>query len=312
MDTLEEAFDHGRALVWGIGGSGDVVGAIPTARLLEANGVEAILGGVAWEPAPEDPIVGPRPFNELEGLDRISETVGWASEATRTADGVPFSESRVAAALDERVILIDSSRGVDPMVEGLRAARRDLGIDLVIGTDSGGDAVARGEEPGLQSPISDAMGLVALERLGIDTALGVFGFGSDGELTLEELNAGIARAAERDGLLGAWGITPRVRAEMERVLGEVRTEASRLPVEAAGGAVGPRRIRSGDRSLQLTPTSTVTFYLDPAAVAAGSTLVQPVRDADGIDAIADTFADRGLTTEYDLEARRLRETERDR
>lgn len=305
MQTLEEAFDHDRALVWGIGGSGDVVGTIPTARLLESHGVETVLGGIAWEPAPEDPIVGPRPFGGVTGLDQVTETVGWATAETQTIDGVPFSESRVADALDERVILIDSAKGIRPMIDGMEAACEQLDIDLVVGTDSGGDALARGDEPGLQSPVSDAMGLVTLDGLTVESVLGVFGFGSDGELTIAELNAGIARAAERDGLLGAWGITPRIRDEMEAVLETVQTEASRLPVEAARGALGPQEIRSGNRSLELTPASTVTFYFRPESVAESSTLVEPVRDAAGIRDIVEAFGDRGLTTEYDLEAERL-------
>ena len=309
MQTLEEAFDHDRALVWGIGGSGDVVGAIPTARLLDSFGVEAILGGVAWEPAPEDPIVGPRPFEEVTGLEKVTATVGWATPETETIDGVPFSESRVADVLDERVILIDSSKGIGPMIDGMEAACEQLDIDLVIGTDSGGDALARGDEPGLQSPVSDAMGLVTLEALGVETVLGVFGFGSDGELTIDELNAGIARAAERDGLLGAWGITPRIRDEMEAVLETVQTEASRLPVEAARGAWGPRDIRGGNRSLALTPASTITYYFQPESVAGSSMLVEPVRDAAAIDDIVQAFADRGLTTEFELEAGRLENAE---
>lgn len=45
METIEEAFKHERALVFGIGGSGDIVGSIPTARLLELHGVEVSIGG---------------------------------------------------------------------------------------------------------------------------------------------------------------------------------------------------------------------------------------------------------------------------
>lgn len=305
MRTLEAAFDHDRALIWGIGGSGDVVGAIPTARLLETHGVETVLGGVAWEPAPEDPIVGPRPFEEILDLDPITDTVGWATADTRSIDGVRFSESKVAEVIDERVILLDSSHGSRRMIDGLNEACEVLDIDLVIGTDSGGDALAQGHEPGLQSPVSDAMGLVTLDSLDVDTALGVFGFGSDGELTIDELNENIARIARDGGLLGAWGITPRVRDEMESILSAVNTEASRLPVEAARGAAGLTEIRSGNRSLELTPTSTVTFYFDPHTVASNTPLVEPVRDAETIDAIVAAFRQRGLTTEFDLEADRL-------
>ncbi len=309
MRTLEDAFDRNRALVWGIGGSGDVVGAIPTARLLEDHGVETVLGGVAWEPAPEDPIVGPRPFDEIRDLEPITDTVGWATPDTRSIDGVRFSESKVAEVTGDRVILLDSSHGIRPMIDGLAAACEALDIDLVVGTDSGGDALARGHEPGLQSPVSDAMGLVTLDDLDVDTALGVFGFGSDGELTIDELNESIARVARDGGLHGAWGITPRIRDEMETVLAAVNTEASRLPVEAARGVAGVHEIRSGNRSLELTPTSTVTFYFDPGTVASNTPLVEPVRDAETIDAIVEAFNRQGLTTEFDLEADRLETAE---
>lgn len=311
MRTLEDAFDRDRALVWGIGGSGDVVGAIPTARLLETHGVETVLGGVAWEPAPEDPIVGPRPFAEIHDLDPITDTVGWASPDTRSVDGIPFSESKVAEATGDRVILIDSSHGIRPMIDGLEAACEALDIDLVVGTDSGGDALARGHEPGLQSPVSDAMGLVTLDSLDVDTVLGVFGFGSDGELTIDELNENVSRVARDGGLLGAWGITPRIRDDMESVLTAVATEASRLPVEAARGAAGVRDIRSGNRSLELTPTSTVTFYFDPVTVASNTPLVEPVRGAESIDDIVAAFRRQGLTTEFDLEADRMETGEQD-
>lgn len=46
-----------------------------------------------------------------------------------------------------------------------------------------------------------------LSHLEVDACLGMYGYGSDGELALEEVTGGIARAAERDGLLGAWGLT---------------------------------------------------------------------------------------------------------
>ncbi|MBS7247079.1 MAG: DUF1152 domain-containing protein, partial [Candidatus Freyarchaeota archaeon] len=44
-----------KALVLGIGGGGDVLGAFPTGRYLELLGVEVILGGVGWERIVYDP-----------------------------------------------------------------------------------------------------------------------------------------------------------------------------------------------------------------------------------------------------------------
>ncbi len=334
MDAIT---DHDSALVFGIGGSGDVVGAVPTARLLERHGVSTTLGGVAWRPAPADPHVGPRPMAEIENVEplgdgagadgeaaadgeavadadtdghaAVADTVAYATGETRTTDGVAFAESRVAAYYDEPVVLLDVTEGVDGVVAGLEAACEAEGFDLVVGTDSGGDVLAAGDEPGLRSPVTDGLGLVALTELSVDTALGVFGWGSDGELTAAELADGFERAARRDGYLGAWGLAPPVVAEMEGLLADVATEASRLPVEAARGALGPRTIRGGDVDVELTPASTATFYFDPDAVADTSGVAEVVREERTLEAVRAALRERGLTTEFEREAARLAEWE---
>lgn len=307
MDALTDGFDRDRALVFGIGGSGDVVGAVPTARLLERHGVAATLGGVAWRPAPGDPHIGPRSLTEIEPVEPVgdADAVAYATGETRTTDGVAFAESRVAAHYDERVVLVDVTGGIDAVVAGLEAACEAEGFDLVVGTDSGGDVLAAGDEPGLRSPITDGLGLVALTELSVETALGVFGWGSDGELTRAELTAGFERAARRGGYLGAWGLTPPVVAEMEGLLEHVATEASRLPVEAARGSLGPRTIRGGEVPVELTPPSTATFYFDPGTVADSSAVADVVREERGLQAIRRALVEQGLTTEFEREEARL-------
>lgn len=109
--------------------------------------------------------------------------------------------------LGERVALIDISGGVSGVTAGIEAGCDTLGVDLV-GTDSGGDVLGRGNEPSLSSPLTDALMLAVLSKLNVESCLGVFDYGSDGELTAAELSDGIAWAAERDGLLGVWGLTP--------------------------------------------------------------------------------------------------------
>ncbi|HWT25235.1 MAG TPA: DUF1152 domain-containing protein, partial [Solirubrobacteraceae bacterium] len=48
------------ALCVGIGGGGDVVGALAVACAAEAAGLRARVGGVTWERRPIDPIPGAR------------------------------------------------------------------------------------------------------------------------------------------------------------------------------------------------------------------------------------------------------------
>lgn len=305
MDSLEDLFTYESALVFGVGGSGDIVGSISTARLLEQHGIEVLLGGIAWEPVPKDDHPGPRSFEEIDNVEMVSETVGLVSGNTRTQDGLEFTETTVARYFDEKIALIDITNGLGAVTAGIDAACERLDIDLVVGVDAGGDVLARGDEPGIRSPVTDGIGLVALEQLQTTACLGVFGYGSDGELTLEELEAGIARAAEQDGLLGAWGLTRRTRKELEELLDHVDTEASRIPVEAARGDFGRREIRGGEVSLRVTPTSTVTFYFTPSAVAATSLIARSVRGTENLDDAISALQDSGLQTEFKTEQRRL-------
>lgn len=301
METLESAFDCERALVYGIGGGGDVVGAIPTARLLEDRGLEVILGGIPWERQVLDPTPGPYSLADVEGVERVSETVGLASGDARSSDGVVFAESRVAAHYDTRVALVDVSRGPSAVASGLATACRELDLDLVVGVDAGGDALARGHEPGIRSPIADAIAVAALDEAAVPTMLGVYGWGSDGELATAELDAALAAVAARDGLLGAWGLTPRVASELDGVLETVETEASRLPVAAARGDLGERSIRNGTRSLGLTAASTVTFYLAPSAVAAESEPASLVRGTRSVEEAHRALREEGYATEIAFE-----------
>jgi len=303
METIEDTFDSSRALVFGVGGCGDIVSTIPTAHFLEAHGVDVILGGVAWERVVVDPQPGPRHFDEIENVERLNETVALANEDTRTRDGIEFAETNVARHYDEDVILIDIGGGARGVAAGLDDACEQLDIDLVVGTDAGGDVLAAGDEPGIKSPLTDAVMLSTLTHLNVNACLGMYGYGSDGELTLGEITDGIARAADHNGLLGAWGLTPHIVDELAELLEVVTTEASRLPVEVARGKLGEAVIRDGARSVELTPASTVTFYLDPVAVAATSDLDEYVADTESFDAAQDALSQAGYETELDLEHR---------
>ena len=101
-----------RPLVLGIGGGGDVVGALATAELSRAYGGSPILGGVTWERRPIDPEPGPRAEGEIEGARRLAPGVLAAGAETRVRDsGVLFAESRMAGLLGEETVLVDATRG---------------------------------------------------------------------------------------------------------------------------------------------------------------------------------------------------------
>lgn len=305
IDSLEAIAAYEHALVFGLGGGGDVVGAIPTARYLESMGLEVDLGGMAWVPVPRDVRPGPRPLEELVDIVPIAERIAMATKTTRTVDAVPLAEAGVASEIDNDVLVFDVSDGPAGLLPSVASVAEERSIDLIVGVDAGGDVLARGTEAGIQSPLTDAIGLAVLTDTAVASVLGVIGYGSDGELTRPELDAAVGEVAAADAFLGGWAITPRVRGELERILERVETEASRLPVEAARGAFGNREIRGGERVVDLSPASAVTFYFDPATVARRSTTVDIVASASSLEAAATELRSRDIQTEFDTERRRM-------
>ena len=296
------------ALVIGVGGGGDVVGALATARFLEFCGVRFTLGGLSWERYVYDPKPGPRTLREIENVRGLHPRVGLANASTQTDYGVIFAESRMAEVLGRDVLLVDINGGPDEVAEGLQAAAKALGADMFVGVDVGGDSLASGGEAGLRSPLADSIMLAAfaeLEARGQRTLWGIFGYGSDGELTTDEVEARLSAVAKAGGFLGAWALTPKVVAELEEVIKHVRTEASAVPVECARGAWGEKTIRQDYRTVKLTPLTTLTFYLSSSVLF--DTLGRPARcvaRSRSLEEANDALHALGLKTELDLERER--------
>ncbi|HKA56183.1 MAG TPA: DUF1152 domain-containing protein [Candidatus Binatia bacterium] len=299
-----------RALVIGVGGGGDVVGALATARFLEFCGLSFRLGGLSWERFVYDPIPGPRSLVEIENA-RILHPHAWlVNDKTRTHYGVRFTETEMAALYGWEVLHVDINAGVVGAVAGLEAAMTALGADLLVGIDVGGDSLAQGGEAGLRSPLADAVMLAAfteMEKRGHATLWGVFGYGSDGELTTDEIERALAQIAAAGGLLGAWALTPQVVSELEDVVEKVPTEASAVPLRCAKGAWGEGSIRYDERRVRLTPLATLTFYLSASVLF--HTLSRPaqaVATSSSLEEANDSLHRLGIKSELDLERERVR------
>lgn len=306
MRSLEDIlYGSSRALVIGVGGGGDVVGALVTARLLETCGVAVTLGGLSWENPCVDPVPGPRSLDEVLDVDPIHRRVWRACPQSRTTGGVLFAESRLAGLVTNDVLLIDINGGVTDVVDGLRHALRRYDADLLVGIDVGGDSLARGSECGLRSPLADSIMLAAfgeLEGEGQTVLWGMFGYGSDGELSCAEIESALATVAAADGLLGAWGLTHRVLAELAEVVRHIPTEASAVPVACARGQRGPTAIRGGTCPVVLTPLTTLTFFMTPRSVLESvSQPGQAVRGSVSLEQANDALHGLGIRTELDIE-----------
>jgi hypothetical protein len=296
-----------RPLVLGIGGGGDVVGALATAEACRAQGAEPIVGGVTWERRPIDPDPGPRAEAEIEGARRLAPGVLAATGETRVrGSGVLFAESRMAELLGEETVLVDATLGPAAIADGLAAAGTELGADLIVFVDVGGDVLAHGDETGLASPLCDSIMLAAATRLWKSRAVpvlgGIFGVGCDGELRPAEVLERIAEVAEAGGFAGARGLTPAIAARLDQAVEAVPTEASAQALACFRGGFGETTIRQGRRTVELSPAGALTFYFDIAkAIWSAARLAAAVIDADDLEHANELLRARGVRTELDYE-----------
>ena len=310
-ESLEDLIHaSSRALVIGVGGGGDVVGALAAARFLEFCGLAFVLGGLSWERSVFDPVPGPRILSEVENVRALHPRVWMANPKSQTNTGVFFAESRMAAVQGKEILLVDINGGANGVVEGLEAAIEEFETDLIVGLDVGGDSLAQGDEPGLLSPLADSIMLAAyaeLERRGHRTLWAVFGYGSDGELTVDEIEMALNKLAKAEAWLGTTSLTPQIAAELVEVIKTVSTEASAIPVQCFHGAWGETKIRSDQRTVKLTPLTALIFFMSEKKLFhALARPAQAVRGSSSLEEANDALHAIGIKTELDLEREKYR------
>ena len=211
----------------------------------------------------------------------------------------------MAAFLGEETVLLDVSGGPAAIASGLAQAAQKLEADLIVFVDVGGDVLAHGHEPGLGSPLCDAVMLAAavrLERDGHEVLGAIFGPGCDGELTLAEVSDRLADVARAGGLAGARGITPPIAARLEGAIEHVPTEASAAAVRGFRGEAGVTAIRGGRRTLELMPAVALTVYFDATvAYEVAAPLARAVADASSLDEANSVLRGLGVRSELDWE-----------
>ncbi len=292
----------GRILVVGIGGGGDVVGALAAAEACHALGTEAVVGGLTWERRPVDPLPGPRRLDEVIGGEILHEAVALADPDTTGPGGFHFCESDMARFLGRQTVLLDPTGGPAVIAAGLDAAAADLGCDLVGLLDVGGDVLAHGGEATLASPLADAIVLAAAPRMATPAVGLLFGAGCDGELTPDEVAARLDEVAEADGLLGEVALPALALERVEAALEHVTTEASAMALRCARGETGVVPIRGGRRHVTLTPLGGKLFAFDcDRAIGSAARLARAVLDAESLQDARRILNELGVRTELDYE-----------
>ena len=295
-----------RVLAVGIGGGGDVVGALVVAELAQSLGTPAVVGGLTWERRPIDPLPGPRRIGELTAAQALNAHAALAGPDTTGPGGFRFAESHMARHLGEPVLLLDPNDGPAAIAEGLADAAQQLRCDLVVLTDVGGDVLAHGHEAGLGSPLADAVCLAAAPRLaerGVAQLLALFGAGCDGELTPAEVAERVAEVAAAGGYLGAWGPGAAELERLDAAVAQIPTEASTMALRCARGAVGTAPIRDGRRTVELTVAGGLVSFFDPlVALRSAARCAQLVEHAASLEEANAILRGEGIATELDWES----------
>jgi hypothetical protein len=204
-------------------------------------------------------------------------------------------------------VLIDVTGGAEGVAAGIGAAAGELDCDLVLLVDIGGDAIAEGNEPGLASPLCDAVMLAGAARTGAPSVLGVLGAGCDGELRPVEVMARVASLARRGAWIATTGVTPEAAADIEAAAEVAVTEASLLVARCARGAMGEVEIRGGRRTVEAGPLGALCFLFDLQTAIGGLPLTAAVAGTTSITAAHDALSDAGVGTELGYERRRAAE-----
>ena len=289
----------------GIGGGGDVVGALAAAGIAERLGTRAELGGLTWERRPIDPLPGPRHLDEVADAERLHAAAALAGPATSGPGGFLFAESGMAGVLGRPTVLIDPNPGSAVCGAGIAAAAEHLRCDLVVLLDVGGDVLAHGDEPGLASPLADAVLLAAapvIAAAGMCAIGAVFGAGCDGELTPVEVLERIAEVDAAGGGMGVDTLAPAIVGSIEAAAERVPTEASAMAARCARGQTGPVPIRGGRRTVELSAAGGLVHWFDPErAIASAARLAAAVAGAPDLAAADAALAARGVRTELAYE-----------
>ncbi|RLI83555.1 hypothetical protein DRP07_03290 [Archaeoglobales archaeon] len=286
-----------RALVFGMGGGGDIVATIPTASFLKEFGYETFHGSIVWDRYVIDPKPGPRAVEELESCKIVNETIAIAYPET-TVNGIELTVSKAAKHFGE-VVCLDITKGPKKLANGLKDFMEKESVSVLISIDSGGDVLAYGFESGLRSPLADSISLAAISEIE-DSIVGVFGFGSDGELRIEELLERIAFQMKVGGFLGCVSMGEEDFKQMKTLTEDVTTEASLIPLKAFEGNLGLEKIRFG-RTVPVSPLSILTFYFRSSKLYESNVLAKSIIKTENIEDARRILNSLGIFTEMDFE-----------
>jgi hypothetical protein len=294
--------DERSVLFVAAGGGGDALAALMVARdLLGIHDVRRLpVASFAWERKVFDPVPGPRLPGDFVGLKRAGVHNWEVPPTARLREGVTFLPS-IARASGARVFLLDPAGGVRGIAVQLRELMQLSGSSTVVIVDVGGDILARGDEPGLRSPLADALVLAGAAELE-DVCVVALGLGLDGELGEHELRQACSTAARyRARGTGAKRLSRAVATDYMRYWLWHPSEATGLTCLSALGYQGSVEVRSDGLIVRMTARSAHMHSLCHDWVLARNTIARTIRNTESLDSAEAIVRATQGHTEIDIE-----------
>jgi hypothetical protein len=262
-----------RRLLVAAGGGGDAIAAAVLASVQPGEAVA--VATLAWDRLIVDPLPGPRRAADFTGL---ASRHGYhlVTPSSRPIPPAGSTLPRVAGQLPLLLMLLDPSHGAVGIRQQLAAAAADLRADTIQLVDVGGDILGRPDDPGLRSPLADA--LMAASATGLPATVCIAGPGLDGELA-EALVLERIGETSQPLTLKADGWPPYLP-----ILEWHPSEATALLAAASLGLRGRVEIRDAGLPVQLTDHSATAYELPLATIADANPLAAALADST-------TFAD---------------------
>ncbi|MGH3777424.1 MAG: DUF1152 domain-containing protein [Pseudonocardiaceae bacterium] len=247
------------------GGGGDAITASVLAPILGAAETPGIMT-YSWDRLIIDPLPGPRIASDFTGLRQLHPDVLEILPSSQTVSPAGSSLPRLAAELSARLLLLDPTGGAVGMAAQLDAAASLFDADGLALVDVGGDALTRGTEAGLRSPLADLLAIAACTLTGRPVQLLIPAPGVDGELTEATLLTRLADLhSHQVAIVSADDVRP-----VRSIFNWHPSEASGLFAAAAYGARGSVEVRDAGCQVHLTDNTPAVFALDAHELAATS------------------------------------------
>ena len=285
MSLEDLARGNEAVLLIGVGGGGDVSWSIPLINYLRTLGVKRFAVGeaaIAWWDLEGRISLGGFTFH-LEDLDKaqsLSDGCALLHKDTHVAKGpgkgTKLPQCIIAEIKDVQAFAFELDGGVKGITNSIDSLVKHLGAGLVIGVDCGSDSFYSGTETKVLSPLVDAMVVAALANCKQASIMGLIGYGCDGDLMPDELDASVKQVTKKGGLLGARGLTPADIGDMEKFFAIWPNPVEEWPLKAAKGELGWKNMNTL-WSILVTPLTSIMMFFDPKILAEHNPLARDVR-----------------------------------